>query len=145
MMLFLSGEEKKRKLQAVIPLEVILTMFPSLGRAKGEKSGVGFFSSSSFFWAEEKMLLTLDSHLLLFITGVKGWLIFMGRAADILISAKHCFSTLMSTPVIFPKKGGMWYVSGCYVQYLLYSSLAVIFLIYRQGRPQKCQTEQKLT
>lgn len=76
--------EGKKYRQAVIPLEVSLTAFLSLCAAKGQNLQVGFFSGK-----REKIMLTLESQLFLFITRVRGPVIFIGRRADILISTVY--------------------------------------------------------
>lgn len=80
-------EEKKKKLylQAEIPLEVSLTALLSLWAVKGQNLQVGPFFSGEM----EKIVLTLESPLFLFITGVRGPVIFIGHTADILISAVY--------------------------------------------------------
>lgn len=77
-------ERKKKYLQAVIPLAVSLTAFHSLRAATGQKLRVG-----SFCGKREKIMLTLESQLFLFITRVRGPVIFIGRMADSLILTVH--------------------------------------------------------
>lgn len=80
--------EKKKKTEscmhrpAVIPLEVSLTAFLRVGEAKGKTCKSGGKKGG-------EMMLTLESPLFLFITRVRGPVIFTGRAADILISMLH--------------------------------------------------------
>ena len=67
-------------------------------------SGLFFFSGE---W--EKIVLTLESPLFLFITGVRGPVIFIGHTADILISAVHFW--LWCQPLQFSsQKKRLWHV-----------------------------------
>lgn len=70
----------KKYRQAVILLEVSLTAFLSLWAAKGQNQQAGFFSGK-----REKIMLTLESPLFLFIRRVRGPVSFIERMADILI------------------------------------------------------------
>lgn len=77
---------------------------------------------SGLFFPEEreKMMLTLESPLFLFITGVRAPVIFIGHTADILISAVY-FWLWCQPHAIFRTKEG-WDVWRRYVQYSLYFS-----------------------
>lgn len=124
------GEKKKKKdLQAVIPLEVSLTALLSLWAAKGQNLRVGF----SFSGEREKIVLTLESPLFLFITGVRGPVIFIGHMADILISAVYFW--LWCQPLQFSLAEEGCDTSGWYVQYLLYFPHCTLC----PERPLKCE------
>lgn len=72
--------------------------------AKGQNLQVCFFSEE-----REKIVLTLESLLFLFITGVRGPVIFIGHTADILISAVYFW--LWCQPLQFSSQNKrLWHV-----------------------------------
>lgn len=79
----------------------------------------------------ETTVLTLESPLFLFITGVRGPVIFTGRTADILISAAYVWLWCQLQPQFKKKRKKGCDTSGWYWQYLPYSSRCTLLFFLR--------------
>lgn len=95
------ARNKKKNLQAVMLLEVSWTTLLSLWASKGQNLWVAFFL---FSWKREKIVLTLESLLFLFITGVRGPVIFIWHMADILILAVYVRLWCQPLQFSFPRR-----------------------------------------
>lgn len=102
---------------------------PQSMSSKRAKPASGLFF---FFGEREKIVLTLESPLFLFITGVRGPVIFIGHTADILISAVYFW--LWCQPLQFSSQKRLWHVR---VVCAIFTGFPSLYLTLCPERPLK--------